>query len=227
VEHHVSDFAVIFDVDGVLVNSYQAHFESWQRLYREMNLPYGEAEFAAGFGRTSREILRDKFGPEMTDVQFREIDEKKERYYREAFRESFVPMDGAVELVNALRRDGVPLAIGSSGPPENVALAVELLGLASQFQARVSGVDVTRGKPDPQVFLLAAERIDVEPRNCAVVEDAVHGITAANSAGMRSIAITGTSTRDRLAHAHLIVDSLRELTPERIRHLVRTMQDCD
>jgi beta-phosphoglucomutase len=218
----VSDFAVIFDVDGVLVNSYQAHFESWQRLYREMGLPYSEAEFAAGFGRTSREILREKFGPDMGEKQFREIDEKKEFYYREAFRESFVPMDGAVALVTALRRENVRLGIGSSGPPENVALAVELLGLADQFQARVTGLDVTRGKPNPQVFLLAAERLGVEPVRCAVIEDAVQGITAANRAGMRSIGITGTTTRDRLAHAHLIVDSLQELTTARIRDLVHT-----
>jgi beta-phosphoglucomutase len=216
----VSDFAVIFDVDGVLVNSYQAHFESWQRLYRELALPYSEAEFAAGFGRTSREILRDKFGDELGEHAFREIDEKKERYYREAFRDSFLPMDGVVELIHALHRADARLGIGSSGPPANVALAVELLGLADHFHARVTGADVSRGKPDPQVFLLAAERLEMDPQRCAVVEDAVHGITAANLAGMRSIGITGTTTRDRLAQAHLVIDSLRELSPDRIRDLL-------
>jgi beta-phosphoglucomutase len=215
----VSDFAVIFDVDGVLVNSYQAHFESWQRLYREMSLPYSEAEFAAGFGRTSREILRDKFGDELSEERFREIDERKEHYYREAFRQSFLPMDGATDLVNALAREGARLAIGSSGPPANVELAVELLGIADQFKAKITGADVTRGKPDPQVFLLAAQRLGIEPGSCAVVEDAVHGITAANSAGMKSIGITGTVTRDRLSHACLVIDSLRELSPQRIRNL--------
>jgi beta-phosphoglucomutase-like phosphatase (HAD superfamily) len=94
-----------------------------------------------------------------------------------------------------------------------------LLELGSRFSATVTGADVTRGKPDPQVFLLAAERLGVPPAACAVIEDAVHGITAANRAGMTSIGLTGTATRDRLEHAQLIVDSLRELSPTRIREL--------
>ena len=214
--------AVIFDVDGVLVDSYQAHFESWQRLFRDLDLDYTEQEFAAGFGRTSREILRDKFGDELSDERFREIDLQKEHFYREAFRKSFVPMDGAAELVEALVADGALLAIGSSGPPANVALAVDLLGIGSRFKARVTGADVTRGKPDPQVFQLAAERLGVTPNACAVIEDAVPGVTAANRAGMSSIGITGTTTRDRLTHANLVIDSLRELSPARIRDLVQS-----
>jgi beta-phosphoglucomutase len=128
-------------------------------------------------------------------------------------------MDGAAELVDALAADGVSLGIGSSGPAANVALGVELLELGSRFSATVTGADVTRGKPDPQVFLLAAERLGVPPAACAVIEDAVHGITAANRAGMTSIGLTGTATRDRLEHAQLVVDSLRELSPTRIREL--------
>ncbi len=212
--------AVIFDVDGVLVDSYQAHFLSWRQLFRELGMDCSEQEFAASFGRTSREILREKLGVGMSDAELGDLDERKETLYRAAFRENFLPMDGAAELVDTLGKNGMLLGIGSSGPAANVALAIELTGLAPRFAARVTGADVTRGKPDPQVFLLAAERLGVEPANCAVVEDAVHGITAANRAGMASIALVGTAGREQLGHARLVIDSLRELSPQRIRQLI-------
>jgi beta-phosphoglucomutase len=216
----MSQLAVIFDVDGVLVDSYEAHFQSWRALFRDLGTDTTEEEFAATFGRTSREILRDKFGDQFDDDRFRELDERKEHLYREAFRQNFVPMESAVELVDALAAEGVKLAIGSSGPAANVILAVDLLGVRDRFAAMVTGADVTRGKPDPQVFLLAAERLGMTPRRCAVVEDAVHGITAANRAGMASIGLVGTTTRERLGHARLVVERLSELSPRRIRELI-------
>jgi HAD superfamily hydrolase (TIGR01509 family) len=129
-------------------------------------------------------------------------------------------MDGAVELIDALTSEGFLMAVGSSGPPENIALCLNKLGRREKFAAEVTGVDVSRGKPDPQVFELAASRLGVPANSCAVVEDAVHGVEAANRAGMLSIGMTGTVERDRLASAALVVDSLRELSPGRIRDLI-------
>ena len=129
-------------------------------------------------------------------------------------------MPGAVELIDVLHEAGFALGVGSSGPPENIALTLEMLGRAENFAAVVTGIDVTRGKPDPQVFLLAAERLGLAPQACAVVEDAPQGIEAANRAGMASIALTGTATREALSHADLVVDRLDELTPQRIGELI-------
>ncbi len=213
-------FAVIFDMDGVLVDSYHAHFESWQRMYAELGREYGEAAFAADFGRTSRDILRRTFGDELNDAQIRKMDERKEAIYRDIIRQSFPAMDGAAELIDALAADGFLLAVGSSGPTENIGLSLERLGRGDRFAAVVTGADVTRGKPDPQVFLLAAERLGVPPAACCVVEDAPHGVEAARRAGMKCAALTGTATRDQFAHADLIVDNLRELTPAKIRSLL-------
>jgi HAD superfamily hydrolase (TIGR01509 family) len=216
----MSDVAVIFDMDGVLVDSYAAHFQSWQKLYGELGIEYSEAAFAADFGRTGRDILLRRLAENLTDARFREIDGRKEGYYRDVIRENFPAMDGAEELIAALADDGFRLAIGSSGPPENVQLVLEKLRNGKRIAATVTGVDVTRGKPDPQVFLLAADRLGVPPSFCAVIEDAVHGVTAARQAGMAAIALTGTSTREELAAADLVVDSLRELSPDRIRELI-------
>jgi beta-phosphoglucomutase len=212
--------AVIFDMDGVLADTYQAHFASWRRLYGEMGKTYDEAAFAADFGRTSRDILRRTLGDGLTDERIRELDNDKEAYFRDFVRKSNVAMDGAAELIDSLAADGFLLAVGSSGPFENIALMLDLLGRASQFGAVVTGADVTRGKPDPQVFQLAAERLGVRPGACVVMEDAVHGVEAARRAGMKSVALAGTSTFDELSHADLVVESLREITPARLRELL-------
>lgn len=212
--------AVIFDMDGVLVDSYHAHFESWKQLYGEVGVEYTEETFNADFGRTARELLLKTLGNGLTEERLKELDEHKEGLYRDILRQAFPAMDGASELLSALAAAGFRLAIGSSGPPENVALTVERLAGAEQFNATVTGADVTRGKPDPQVFLIAAERLGVPPANCAVVEDAVHGITAAKRAGMTAIALTGTLQRAELSAADAVVDSLRQLSVERIRALI-------
>ncbi|MEX0642885.1 MAG: HAD family phosphatase [Pirellulales bacterium] len=216
----MQQFAVIFDMDGVLVDSYHAHFESWRLLYGELGRNYSEAEFAADFGRTSRDILRRTLGSELSDAQIRDFDLRKESLYRDIIRQSFPAMDGAIELIEALAADGFLLAIGSSGPTENIDLCLERMGSSERFVAVVTGADVTRGKPDPQVFLLAAERLGVQPKLCCVVEDAPHGVEAARNAGMKCVALTGTATRDQLDRSELVVDSLRELTPALVRNLI-------
>jgi beta-phosphoglucomutase len=220
----MQQLAVIFDADGVLVDSYEAHFESWRRLYGELGRDYSETAFAADFGRTSRDILARTLG-DVTDQQVHELDGRKEAYYREIIRKHFPAMDGAAELLEALAADGFRMAIGSSGPPENTAIVLEKLPEARHITVVVTGADVTRGKPDPQVFQLAAERLGIEPANCAVVEDALHGVEAAKRAGMAAIALVGTMDRDAFTQADLVVDRLRELSPAVVRDLILSRDD--
>lgn len=214
----MKQYAVIFDVDGVLVDSYQAHFESWQDVARQHEFSMTEAQFAALFGRTSRDIIRNLWpGHAASDEAVARIDDEKEAAYREIIVAEFPAMPGAVALIESLHAAGFALALGSSGPPENVELALDGLGHRHLFGAWVTGADVTRGKPDPQVFQVAAGRLDVSPERCAVVEDAAAGIAAANAAGMTSIALVSTGhSRGEYAEADHIVDSLDELSAELI-----------
>ena len=219
--------AVIFDVDGVLVDSYAAHFASWRQLYSELGRQYTEQQFASDFGRRSGDILRRTLGDSITDDEIHQLDQRKEALFRDLLRGQFTPMDGAVELVGVLATDGFALAVGSSAPRENITLTLELLGCADTISAIVAGEDVTRGKPDPQVFQLAAQRLGVPPEWCAVLEDAVHGVAAAQRAGMVAIALTGTASREQLAAADLVVDRLRELNPPVLRRLIVKRQQED
>jgi len=212
---------VIFDMDGVLVDSYQAHLRSWQIVAEEQGHTVTEEHFAATFGRTSREIIAAHWSPDLTEQENLAIDDRKEAAYRQIIEAEFPAMPGVRELLQRLHDAGFLLAIGSSGPPENIDLVLDRLDARSLFQGIVSGSDVTRGKPDPQVFLIAAERLGLPPSQCAVVEDAPLGVDAAHAAGMAAIGMVSTGrTREGLAKAELVVDSLAELTPETIRRLI-------
>ena len=214
--------AVIFDMDGVLVDTYHAHFRSFLELAESQGLPLTEAAFATVFGRTTREIVATLWGPNRySDAQIIELDREKEAAFRRVIEADFPAMPGAAELLRSLHRDGFRLAVGSSGPPENVALVLERLEASDLFDAIVTGNEVTRGKPDPEVFLIAARRLGVAPANCAVIEDAPAGVAAANAAGMASVGLlsTGRQSGDLVAAA-AIVRSLGELSPQRLHDLI-------
>ena len=216
------EYAVIFDMDGVLVDTYHAHWRSWLAMVEPEGLRFSEAEFAQTFGRTSREIIATFWGAgRFSEVEIAALDAQKEAAFRQIIAAQFPAMPGVHALLQALHEAGFRLAVGSSGPPENVDLVLEKLGTRRLFAAIVTGSDVTRGKPDPQVFLLAAARLGMAPQRCAVVEDAAPGVAAAQAAGMASIALISTGrTRESLAHADLAVGSLGELSPERIRNVI-------
>jgi beta-phosphoglucomutase len=219
-----TDLAVIFDVDGVLVDSYDAHYQSWLLLCEERGLEMTEQQFIATFGRTSREIIKELWGDGITtDAMVAEIDDRKEELFREILSRDFPAMDGAAELIDQLHDAGFLLALGSSGPPENVGLVLDAVECRHCFKGIVTGVDVTRGKPDPQVFLLGAERVGALPEHCVVIEDAPAGVAAAHAAGMKCVAVVSTGrVQEQLAAAELTVDSLRELNVEIIRELIAT-----
>lgn len=217
-----NQLGVIFDMDGVLVDSYYAHLKSWQIVAEEEGHTLTEAQFALTFGRTSREIIASRWGEGLSEAQILDLDNRKEAAYRRIIQADFPAMPGVREMLRRLHEAGFALAIGSSGPPENVDLVLEQIQARSLFRAVVTGVDVTRGKPDPQVFLLAAQRLGIPADRCAVVEDAAWGIQAAHAAGMVAIGLTSTgTTRESLATADWVVGSLDELTPEQITRLIQ------
>jgi beta-phosphoglucomutase len=220
---------VIFDVDGVLVDSYVAHFQSWLAVADERGCHrMTEDEFRATFGRTSRETIAAIWpGPPLSAAQIAELDDRKEELYRDMLRQDFRAIPGARELIVALREAGFGVAAGSSGPPPNVYLTLDQLGVRDLMDAVVTATDVVRGKPDPEVFLTCARKLQADPAHCAVIEDAVVGVEAANRAGMLSIAYVAPGRDVALfPHAGRIVASLRELTPAAIRAAIAVRQQA-
>ncbi len=220
---------VIFDVDGVLVDSYTAHFRSWLALADQQGCArMTEDQFRATFGRTSREIIRELW-PDCarSAAEVARLDDRKEELFREILHAEFQPIPGARELIVALKQAGFGLAAGSSGPPDNVFFTLDQLRVRAQFDVVVTGVDVTRGKPDPEVFATCAQRLGAPPTACAVIEDAVVGVEAANRAGMVSIAFVAAGRDVELfRHARCIVRDLRELSPERVREVLSMTREA-
>ena len=216
--------AVIFDVDGVLCDSYAAHLRSWLEIARDNGAALSEACFAELFGRTNQDIVRRVWGPQTPCSEVRRISDLKEEHYRSIVRNSFPAMDGAAELIDELVAAGIRIAAGSSGPRQNVELALSGLGRRARFEAVVTDMDVTRGKPDPEVFLRAAEKLDVPAVACLVVEDAADGVRAARAAGMIAVGLVSAGRRSvdlERAGAALVVESLRDISVRLLRDLFR------
>lgn len=218
------DIGVIFDMDGVLVDSAKPHLRSWQLLAEENGRNVTEARFAATFGQQNRDIIPLLFG-ETDAATMLTLSDRKESLYRDLVRSDPPVMDGAADLVHALASAGVRLAVGSSGPIENIELMLAAMGIRDRFTTIVSAEDVQRGKPDPEVFTLACRRIGVPPHRCVVIEDAPVGVAAARASGARCIGLTTNYPADVLSEADLIVGSLSELTAQTIAALA--LQDTD
>jgi len=210
----------IFDMDGVLVDSRDAHRESWFVLARETGVETTDELFERTFGMQNRTIMPLFFGRELTRAEIQRHSDRKEAVFRELIKGKLERLPGALELARALRKAGWALAIGSSGPRENVRFLLEEMGAGDLFRVVVAHEDVSRGKPEPDVFLEAARKLHVDPSRCVVFEDAVAGVEAGRAAGMKVVAITSTVAAGELGAADVIVDSFLDVDVERITALV-------
>jgi beta-phosphoglucomutase len=216
--------AVIWDMDGTLVDTGELHYQAWVELARELNKPFTREDFSATFGWRNPEIIPRIFGNNYSECEIQELGDRKENLYREKARLGVDLLPGAASLLAQLHHAGIKQAIASSAPRRNLDLILDVTGTQEYFTAIVSMEDTQRGKPDPQVFLMAASRLAAAPNRCLVVEDAPVGVQGAKSGGMRCIAVTFAGHHDvaslRAAGADLIVPSLEDVTVERIRSIV-------
>jgi len=210
--------AVLWDMDGTLVDSAEYHWLSWQEPLRRKGLQVTRERFLTTFGRRNDAVLRDLLGEDLADAEIVRIAAAKEEGYRALVREGGItPLPGVTDRLAALRAAGWRQAVASSAPRLNVATILDALGLADAFDAVAGEEDVTRGKPDPQIFLVAAAKLGIPPARCVVVEDAPAGLEAARRAGMRRI---GVGTAHGALDADLVVASLAELPPDAFARLL-------
>ncbi len=200
--------AFIFDIDGTIIDSMRCHERSWDVFLARRDVPTVGADFfRRTAGRTGTEVMRELFGP-LTDDEAREHVREKEAIYRELFAAEFREIAGFTAFARTARALGVRLACATAGDADNIAFAVGGLGLVGFFDATVGAHDVARGKPEPDLFLLAAARIGARPAECLVFEDAPLGIEGARRAGMRAVAITSTLSAAELgAPAHVVAQA--------------------
>jgi beta-phosphoglucomutase len=210
--------AVLWDLDGTLVDSEQQHWLAWRDTMAGEGVALTFDQFRATFGWRNDAILRAWLGEDIDTQRIARIGDRKEELYRELVRRDHIaPLPGAAEWVRRLNAEGWLQAVASSAPRLNIAVVLEAIGLADQFQATSSAEDVAHGKPDPQVFLLAAARLNVPPERAIVVEDAPAGIEAARRGRMRSIGVRRDGVQ---LPADIAVHSLADLPPDAFTRLI-------
>jgi beta-phosphoglucomutase len=216
--------AVIWDVDGTLVDTAELHFNAWAKVAQKLGKPFTRADFAATFGRRNPEILHQLFGNEFDEQRVADLGDLKEDLYRDEARKGVDLLPGVRPLLEGLQAAGFLQAIGSSAPRRNVDLIIDLTQTTSYFRAISSMEDTQRGKPDPQVFQIAAARLGVAPERCLVMEDAVAGVQAAKAGGMKCIAVrfVGHHSEEILvaAGADRVVRTLEEVSVELVGKLL-------
>ncbi len=205
-------------MDGTITDSAEYHWIAWRETMTAEGRPLSQEAFLASFGQRNDVVLRGFFGPDLPDAEVDRIGDDKEARYRELVREGGLRcLPGVERLLASLGAAGWRQAVASSAPRANVEAVLAVLGNGGFFDALVAGEDVRRGKPDPEVFLLAASRLGVPPAHCVVVEDAPAGIEAARRAGMRSIGVL--TSREGL-DGDLVVATLDKLPEDAFSRLL-------
>ncbi len=213
--------AIIWDMDGVLVDSHAVHFEAWRQIVRqELGFELDRERFNPMFGWSDAEILAELADGSLSPERVQAISEAKEARYMALTPGRLRPFPGALELVRACDAAGWRQAIATSGPFQNLEIVLRLFNLRPWIRTWACKEDVARGKPDPEVFSVAARRLGIAPARCVVIEDSIAGVEAAHRAGMVCVAVTNTFSAEELAGAERVVSTLEALTPEALAALL-------
>ncbi len=209
----MTHLAAIFDWDGVVVDSSRLHVVSWEQLAREERRELPPVHQLGSLGLKTQAVITDLLGWTRDEAEVIRMTLRKEEIFREMARAGRLrPQPGVLDFLRGLNARGIPCAVGSSAPRLNIEAGMDALGAREFFRATVSGDDVTRGKPAPDIFLRAAERIGAEPGQCVVFEDAPAGVAAARAAGMRVVGVLTTHEAGRLADAQRHVPDFTSVT---------------
>ena len=207
--------AVIFDLDGTLVDNNPFHLKSWLQYLENMGRHISQEEFNRHLnGRTNKDAIEYIFGRKMDDAEAMVYTLEKETIYRQLYRPFIKPVNGLLELLSILKKQQLPMAIATSGIQVNIDFMFDHIPIRQYFTAIVNSAHIKKGKPDPEIYLTTAKQLNIPPANCLVFEDAVVGVNAAKAAGMKTIAVTTTQTKEELGAANLVIRDFIELLEE-------------
>ncbi len=212
--------AVIFDMDGTLMNNNPYHFKAWQTFYKKYNRTLSLDDYKTEIsGHTSVEIFQTFFGKVMTPEEITTHANEKNLLYRELYNPYIKPIDGLIHLLEEIKEANIPMNIATSGSPANVRFMFENIPIAHYFKHVVDASEVIHGKPHPEIFLKAAQYANAEPARCVAFEDSLAGVTSAKAAGMKVIGITTMETAEDLKETDAIIKDYTTVTLKMLEDL--------
>jgi len=203
--------AILWDMDGVIADSYSFHFAAWQETFAKRGIKFTKEDFTKLFGTRNDFIIGSIMGRELPERDVKIMVQEKEEKFRRKATGNIKPFPGAVRLLNAIKKGNFKLGLVSSTPKENIDLILSELNLEGMFDCIVFGQEVSESKPSPQIYLLAARELEVTPNDCLVIEDSPLGVKAAKIAGMKCLAIANTRPRQKLQEADKVADSVEDV----------------
>lgn len=213
-------FAIIFDMDGVIVDSNPAHKIALQQFCAQHGHQLTDDQLRNKiYGRTNKEWIVNLFG-HLPEEQIRAFAEDKEAMYREIFKNDIKPVTGLIPFLDLLDQHRIPRAIGTSAPQSNVVFTLAKTNTEKYFNTILNDTFVTHSKPHPEIYLKCAQTLGLPNAQCIVIEDSLSGVEAGKAAGSKVIGITTTHTREELSHTDMIIDDFRNLTIEKLAELV-------
>ncbi|QMU31102.1 HAD family hydrolase [Adhaeribacter radiodurans] len=224
------DLAVLFDMDGVICDTNSFHLKAWEKFAEKHQLNLEDKDLGYYiYGRTNRDALqlfiKDKAfanGNTFSADQLTDLSEEKEALFRDIYRDHVELTPGLSDFLEELKKASVPMALASNAPISNIDFILDATGTRSYFSAVVDATQVTKGKPDPQIYLRAAEILKIAPDKCVVMEDSTVGVEAGQKAGMKVVGITTTHSREELDHTDLVIDNFDELTIDQLETLLQS-----
>lgn len=208
--------AVIFDMDGVLVDNAYYH----QKAFSDYFKSYGIELSPNMFGRGNDELMKELFPNETSKEKLDEHASGKEAYYRQLYAPDIEPVAGLIAFLEQLKAQGVPMAVGSSAPTENIDFTLDAINIRHYFDTIVGSAMVKHAKPAPDIYLKAAELLNVDPARCIVFEDALAGVASARSAGMKVVGVATSLSAEELAHTDCVVKDFTTVDVGQLRMLV-------
>jgi HAD superfamily hydrolase (TIGR01509 family) len=209
------NFGVAFDLDGTLIDNNAYHILSWQEFYKRRNRTLTAEEFIEHFnGKTNADVLGYVFDHPLSKEEVIQYTHEKEALYREIYKPHIKPVEGLLDLLEKIKQQNIPMVIATSGIPVNIEFMLEHIPIQSYFKTIINSTHISKGKPHPEIYQVAAKQLGFPPENCIAFEDAVAGVQSAKSAGFKTIALTTTHTAQELKHADIIVKDFSEVTIE-------------
>lgn len=217
----MNDYAVIFDMDGVICHTNPFHAEAFRQFFNKRAIPYTEQEFIDHmYGKHNSYIMKYFLKQDLNEQEVKVLEDEKEGLFRTIYADHIEPIAGYLAFLSQLKEAGFKTGVATSAPRANLSLILDKLGFASKMESILSSEDVQFHKPNPEVYLKSAENLAVPPKRCIVFEDSFSGVTAGLNAEMKVVGVLSSHTKEELPPCSYYINNYHDITVEMIKDLV-------